>query len=252
MGGMQTRSLSGIDKDAIRRCFYTTTTMREVPGREPNRECVGENYIDVHSIGKKTTRYLDFQYSLSPLTRRDSCKYQEDYIALPLGDNKINSALAQNFKERGASGGKGADTPMDGRTKYEDDYLAFTTELMKTANQPNQKPPRELTKTLGGSGKMMEVKSHEQRIIVPPNLALAKSVRAPLPRPGLDIGGAARCVPKRTFYQREFGPEQAARSIEAITRSASTPQLDTRGAGELCKDPRVFGMRRFPYMMPGK
>eukprot|EP00405_Crypthecodinium_cohnii_P011798 CAMPEP_0206432234 /NCGR_PEP_ID=MMETSP0324_2-20121206/7805_1 /ASSEMBLY_ACC=CAM_ASM_000836 /TAXON_ID=2866 /ORGANISM="Crypthecodinium cohnii, Strain Seligo" /LENGTH=227 /DNA_ID=CAMNT_0053898247 /DNA_START=317 /DNA_END=1000 /DNA_ORIENTATION=- len=227
--------------------------MREVPGRAPNQECVGENYIDVHSIGKKTTRYLEFQHSRSPLTTREACKYQKDFKPLPLGDNIINREMADVFKNGLSSGGKvGVDAKMDTRTQAEDDWHVYSPRAIRNANQQNLKPPQELTNTLGAMGSLLETVSHEQRNYPRPNLALAKAERAPQPRPGLEIGGAPRPVRTATAYRRQHGPEQQRLADVMARRSASSPELERIGGFVLNKDPEIFMVKRLPNVMPGK
>jgi len=141
---------------------------------------------------------------------------------------------------------------MDGRSKAEDDFRAFTREEMRGANLKNMRPLQELTKTLGGGDTMVELKSHEQTMFQTPNLAMAKSEKAAPPRPGLDIGGGVRSVRPATFYQREHGPAQVRLAQEMARRSASTPDLDRRGFPALNMDPTIFKIKRLPMMMPGK
>lgn len=246
------KAFAAVSKDELVKAYYQTTSMREVPGRTPNAECVGENFIDVHSIGKKTTKYLDFQVSKSPLTQRDCCKYTQDFIPLPLGDNVINKAMAQSFKGGLAAGGRNAiDVPMNTRTKYEDEYKPVEREAMRGAVQRNQKPKQAVTNTLGGTDKLLETTSFTQAKFVTPNLELAKAERAAQPRPGLDIGGGVKHAGRKTAYQREHGPAQVA-AARAMARSASTPELESLGFPPMHRDPAIFQIRRGPFLMPGK
>lgn len=243
-------AFSAVPKDQLLKAYYQTTSMREVPGRAPNQECVGENYIDVHSIGKKTTRYMDYQLNKAPLIQRDACKYTQEFVTLPLGDNKVNTEMAASFKGGLAVGMKTVDAPLDGRTKYEDDFMMYSGEAMAGANCPNQKPPQERTYTLGLAHKLLETKSHEQRNLVAPNLELAKSERASLPRPGLDIGGSAKRVRSTTVMNRELN--LVVHHARTMDRTVSTPEVDARGLPALHTDTDIFKMKRIPNMMPGK
>jgi len=241
---------AAVSKEALVKAFYRTTSQREVPGRTPNAACVGENYIDIHNVGKRKTKYLDFQQSRSPLTTREACKYTKDFVPLPLGDNVINRAMAASFKG-GLNAGKAAlEVPMDGRSKYEDDFNPFPVDEMVWARQKTSKPPHELTNTLAGSGQLMETKSHEHTKMVPPNLRLAKAERAEQPRPGLDIGGGARAAPRFTVDKRQYAI--AAAVARSMPRSLSTPEVDHSAFPPLHRDPEVFQMKRTPFAMPGK
>ncbi|CAE8620276.1 unnamed protein product, partial [Polarella glacialis] len=117
------RSLLAVTADEIRKSQYETTAMRATPVRPLSQEIVGENFLNVHAIGQKETRYLPFAVNVAPLTNRLACKYTQDYIPLPLGDKAINKGLAANFKAGNKSGGAaGSAAPMDGFTMSETDY----------------------------------------------------------------------------------------------------------------------------------
>merc|ERR1719277_2589327 len=105
--------------------YYQTTSQRDVCGRAPCAVARGENFDNVHSIGKKTTKYLEFQQSTAPLLSRDACHYHKEFTPHPLGDCEMNRALAQQFKGGLAAGGKaGIDRPLDGMSINETDLRA--------------------------------------------------------------------------------------------------------------------------------
>mmetsp|Transcript_64067 Transcript_64067/g.144605 ORF Transcript_64067/g.144605 Transcript_64067/m.144605 type:complete len:89 (-) Transcript_64067:9-275(-) len=64
--------LSAVSKEEARRIYYQTSYQHDVPGRMPSEEDRGENFIDVHSIGRRTNKYMDFQLSTAPLLNRNA------------------------------------------------------------------------------------------------------------------------------------------------------------------------------------
>merc|ERR1719198_1347858 len=98
-------SLSVVPKDKLLQAVYQTQSMRDWKPmkktsltEELHAKAKGENYDDVHSIGKKDTKYMKCQINTAPLTNRQACKYTQDFGPLPLGDKQINSELAANWK----------------------------------------------------------------------------------------------------------------------------------------------------------
>ncbi|CAJ1380040.1 unnamed protein product [Effrenium voratum] len=92
------QALAAVDKDQVRKAYYETTSSRALPGREVSEEIRGENFLNVHCIGQRNTRYLQWTRNFAPLTTRVACHHTKTYVPLPLGDNKINMDLAKSFK----------------------------------------------------------------------------------------------------------------------------------------------------------
>merc|ERR1719333_1288957 len=43
-----------------------------------------ENFDQIHSMGKKNTKYMKFHPSRAPLVDRTACRYTQEYIASAL------------------------------------------------------------------------------------------------------------------------------------------------------------------------
>lgn len=263
------KSMSCIPKDKLVQCIYQTQAMRDWQPMKKTavvdelfRNCKGENFDDVHSIGKKDTRYLKCQINTAPLTNRQACKYTQDFIPLPLGDKQINTELANNWKNMRAAGPRTADAPMAG-------HKTTSEEAWDAKKSPQQmweegqkyggiRPTNKLTKTIPGSGYLMELKSHEQTHFKVPDLRLAKSERALPPRPGLDIGGAVGAVRCPTAYVREFGkaPKINREKPYVSKRMNGGPPPDlppgTDGLQYLSLDKKMYTMKRTPFVAPGE
>lgn len=243
------KAFSAVSRDQLLKAYYQTTSSRDVPGKVPTNGSTGENYNDIHNIGRRKTKYMDFQQSRSPLQARDSCVYNKDFTPLPLGDCAINKALAAQFKGGLAAGGgkHGVDLPMDGWSTNEADLRAHRPEDMRRAKLPSSQNPQEKTDTLNGCGGLLETKSHEQRVMMKPDMNIARARRAPKPPGNLELG-AKHGVHLRSYY----GSEHSLGSLQSPARSASTPELDGAGFPPLSSDPEIFRVRRAPHMMPGK
>lgn len=245
--GPSLKAMNTVPQDQLLKVFYQTTSMREVPGRAPSAVCVGENFDNVHNVGRKQTRYLDFQQSRAPLLSRDACQSTRDFTPLPLGDCVVNRALATQFKGGLAMSQKGVDVPMDGWSIAETDWHDRDVEDMRRA-RPSGMPQssQEPTQTLNGCGGLLETVSHTQRTLREPNMAIAKARREKKPDGNLVLG-AKHANRLRTAYRAEFVP-----ASPSMARAASTPELDGRGFPPLNHDPEISKVKRLPTMMPGR
>jgi len=282
----------GFSKDVMSQAFFRTMSSTGVPGHMPNFEDRGENFDQIHSIGKRKTRYLDFQYSKSPLTDRTGCTHTRSFTPHILGDNIVNKELAKNFKEGLATGGKGADATLDGRSVHED-YTPMVGEKLMTAKPASCRPPKELTKTLGGCPELLlETVSYYHQNFKTPPLELAKPTKVVLPEPCWKLRGDTQegdygHLPTtgrkfHTGYSKEFkkGMDEQMKNInvqadEAVfIRSAHqskkinkcTSDRFARSASEACKrggqplhgapkfDNSIFEvhMKRNPFSAPGR
>eukprot|EP00439_Symbiodinium_sp_Y106_P001070 s8151_g1.t1 len=159
-------------------------THRSLAAVSQEAEIRGENYLNVHAIGQRNTKYLQWTRSVAPLTNRLACHHTQQFQPLALGDNKINSDLAASFKAGWQKSKGGSQAVMDSRTVYEDTFVGCDTEALADARQPNRKPPQKLTSTVCPPGELLETKSHEQRHFQAPRLDLLKAERVPPPRHG--------------------------------------------------------------------
>mmetsp|Transcript_53682 Transcript_53682/g.125116 ORF Transcript_53682/g.125116 Transcript_53682/m.125116 type:complete len:254 (-) Transcript_53682:59-820(-) len=239
------RALAAVSKDEVRQFYYQTTSDRALYERPLSTEIRGENYLNVHAIGQRNTKYLQWTRNLAPLTNRLSCHHTEQYVPLPLGDNKINSDLAASFKAGWQKSKGGSNAVMDSTTLYEDVFVGCGTDELAAARQPNKKPPQKLTSTVCPPGDLLESKSHEQRHFQAPRQDILKAERVPPPRQCLVLGGSAIDPPKKSAYKREHVP----------LRTLSSPEIHaTRNERPVAQlvNLDVLQLRRNPYMSPGQ
>ncbi|CAE7261544.1 unnamed protein product [Symbiodinium sp. CCMP2592] len=239
------RALAAVSQEAVRRCYYETSSDRALHARPLSEEIRGENYLNVHAIGQRNTKYLQWTRSVAPLTNRLACHHTQQFQPLALADNKINTDLAASFKAGWQKSKGGSQAVMDSRTVYEDTFVGCDTEALAGARQPNRKPPQKLTSTVCPPGELLETKSHEQRHFQAPRLDLLKAERVPPPRPLLEMGGAPRDPPKRSAYVREHILLRSVSSPEVFATRAERPQAQLVNLD-------VLELRRNPYMSPGQ
>ncbi|CAK9080707.1 unnamed protein product [Durusdinium trenchii] len=238
------RALDAVGKDELRKAYYETTSNRALPSRMGSQEIRGENFLNVHNIGQRNTKYLQWTRNFAPLTTRVSCHHTQSYVPLPLGDNKINSDLAASFKKGWQQSKGGSMATMDNTTMYEDDFPGMSKKELLGARQPNRKPAQTLTQTVAPPGELLELQSHEHRHFKKPRAELAKNPRVPPPRQALEMGGAPVDPPKLTTYVREH-----------IWLTASEPELrptkaEKRKVQEVNME--ILNIRRNPYTSPGQ
>lgn len=249
-----------ITKEQMQRLYYRTTQSTDVPGRQPQKEA-DENFLDIHNIGQRPTKYFPVDGFTAPLVNRLACRYTKDFVPLPLGDNQVNKALAANFKAGVGASTQALYKPIAAEPLSHQDFPEFPLEEMRKCKQTNCKPKAGLTNTLGGLGGSLITKSHEQTMLREPRRDLAKSRREKQPRPGLDIGGEGRPVRGRTDYDRQFGVEQAERGRNFLKKEASLPALGFWKSGQVpslavpdTHPVMLAGLtfKRYPHMSPGQ
>eukprot|EP00927_Polykrikos_kofoidii_P079936 TRINITY_DN7678_c0_g1_i1.p1 TRINITY_DN7678_c0_g1~~TRINITY_DN7678_c0_g1_i1.p1 ORF type:complete len:254 (+),score=13.54 TRINITY_DN7678_c0_g1_i1:143-904(+) len=224
--------------------LYYRTQVSDLPFHKPTQEQRGENFIDIHGVGQRASKYLEYQERTAPLLNRLACTYTQGYTALPLGDNVVNKALARSFKEgTGSNQSTQNPIPLDSRTSYDDTFKELTSSDLKKAVQKNQQPPFEKTFTVCPPGELLEQKSHAHRLFGKPYDGL-KSIPAVPPMPGLYIGGAAKNVPIKSSQGVAH-----TRDAVRVPRSSSTPTLGLTPLPP--QDPNICRMKRTVYSMPG-
>merc|ERR1712032_520094 len=143
-----------------------------------------ENMDQIHNMGKKSTKYMEYQAMRAPLVDRTACLYFRDFNPKPVGDSVFNKELAENFK----GGHRLASTPSFGLTSsYADNFVDLSPKQRRSAKVKSQGPKKLLTQTLGGTGDFLEPVSMSHSKHSP--LAKAKSAVTLHPHPNLTCAG---------------------------------------------------------------
>jgi len=249
-----------LTREQMQRLYYRTTQSTDVPGRQPAKD-PDENFQDIHNIGQRPTKYFPVDGFKAPLVNRLACNYTKSYQPLPLGDNIVNKALAENFKTGLSATIQALYKPLGGEISSHTDFPEHEVEAMRAAKPRNFKPAKVVTNTLNGLGTLLVKESHEHRNFKEPRRDLAKSRREKQPRPGLDIGGGAVNPRGRTDYDRQYGIEQAERGRNFLKKESSLPALGFWKSGQVpslavpdmhpvMREGQSF--KRVPMMSPGQ
>jgi len=208
-----------------------------------------ENFDQIHSVGKKNTKYMKFHPSRAPLVDRTACKYNQEFHAHPLGDCATNKALAENFKQGGGS--KTMSSPFLGlKSSYMETFAGHDHPAMKAAKQRSCAPRKVLTQTLGGTGGMLEMVSNSHNDHRAPPMHLAKPGEVMIPKPNITLtekqgGGFFRSQAKRDFVNPAI---YAASMPSSLTQPMEFPKLP----GGVVDDEMIYNCRRACFLSPGQ
>jgi len=238
-------SFSHLNQDDVRKACFATRQSEEHHWRQPTQEYIGENFMEIHGLGQRKSKYMEFPDKKAPLINRLACTHTQAFCPLPLGDNKVNKALAASFATKNDKGPSMC--KMDGTTCLDDDYPEYDIVQMRKAKQKLQKPAFAFTHTVCPAGPLQETKTHYGLKFSDPNTDEmdARNPPAKPPTPGLYLGGAPRDVAKKTNNMRTH-------TLEAVKprRVKSQPGLSLTAMAPV--DPEVLTRQRVGYMAPGQ
>lgn len=248
-------AIKSVSQSDLVKLTYSTAYKTGVPGKVTSPVDKWENFIDIHNVGKKDTKYMKFQKMTAPLLDRSACGNRRDFVALPLGDNIINKELAENFKGGLKGGAAGLDVSAKNDSSYKGEFVAFSPERSKSAKPRSFKPKQSRTSTITGMTDLLETKGTSHMTYTTPEASLAKAAEIVLAKPNLGFAGSWQGPPPKSAYKHEFcrsGKNQQ------LGKSASTPEIGRLGGHEddrpsvlLPDDHPSFQMRRMVYMSPG-
>jgi len=75
-----------VSQSDIGKFYFRTSNEDHFSGQPVHEAARTENMSELHHIGEKDTKHLDFPLKQAPLRNRDSCKYSNDFAAKPLGE----------------------------------------------------------------------------------------------------------------------------------------------------------------------
>mmetsp|Transcript_41889 Transcript_41889/g.96087 ORF Transcript_41889/g.96087 Transcript_41889/m.96087 type:complete len:259 (+) Transcript_41889:136-912(+) len=240
-------AMEQLDKETLRRLYFQTHKQSEFIDRGISEDERGENFLEVHNMGKQAkSKYMAYQFNTAPLVDRSACKYNRDFIPLPLGDNITNRELANCFKVGVNTGGRRIQAPLIGRSLYAETFVNIPQKEMRAARQKSCKQVQGVTRTVGGTGDMLETKSFFHETFGVPNAKLAKAREVHLPEGNLQVGASLTDLPESS-YKSAF-----TRSAAKMMRSTSVPQVTPVLDPRLEVPEEIFTTRRVGYMSPGQ
>mmetsp|Transcript_94148 Transcript_94148/g.206200 ORF Transcript_94148/g.206200 Transcript_94148/m.206200 type:complete len:682 (-) Transcript_94148:51-2096(-) len=222
-----------VSEDAIRHLYFSTTHERTFQGKELPDAGRTENMLDVHWIGQRPTKYLKHHLNEAPLFNRDSCHYTQEYVPLPLGDNRINAQLAASFKgvsQKSKLTGP-SDAKLSGETKYSQDFRPHSAAQMRGCKQRSYKPKEaKRATTLSTGGPLLESKSASHEQFQTPELSLAKNERVPPPRGCLYVSLLESAGLSKTAYQEQYVNPGRSSSCPAAKKMKRRTRVKSRMA----------------------
>jgi len=234
----------------INKVYFASTSKSQFnwdSGTMPEEDRM-ENFDQIHSVGKKNTKYLKYQASKAPLVDRTACKYNQEFTTKPLGDCETNKALAENFKQGGM--GKTMSSPFLGlKSSYMETFVQHHPTSMRSAKAKSCAPRKVLTETLGGAGGMLETVSNCHSSHRAPPMHLAKPGEVVLPKPNLTLtertNGLFRSQAKRDFVNPAM---YSASMPSSFKQPIEFPKLPSN----VVDDDTIYNCRRACFLSPGQ
>jgi hypothetical protein len=229
-------ALADLSQEDIRRFFYQTQTSSEFQAPAVTEDALWENFLSIHMIGRRDSKYMKYQYKQAPLCQRTLCEHTRAYHPHDISDHAVTGQLANEIKLKQGVGRSKVKVPFAGVTKYADDYKKYSREQARGAKRPSAKPVYP-TNDFGipyhpllGSEKLEETVSHEHKQFRAHPLELAKAEKAKPPKANLRL--VDHLVPQTTAYREEFFSEKGCprRPLRKPVRCKSAPA--TRGPVE--------------------
>lgn len=210
---------------------YGTNAARGTTGERQERDT---NFIDIHGMGARDTKYMKFQKKTAPLLDRSACSSSRAFVTHPLDQARLNSMFALDGKAP-LINLAGSPAAGDAKSMYASSHQGFSDQQMRTARSLTTKPKDTRTSTITNVNDLAEVRprSHVDfvhhntgRLISTGVLTIGCGRGKAAPRANLGFTGGWDGEPPRTTYQ-EF------------TRVGSAPTLGTMS--RTC--PEGFGLR---------
>lgn len=241
-------AIKGLSPEDLKFFTYRTTYSTGVSGRVAQAEDKGENFLDVHGIGRKDTKYMKYQKAVAPLLDHSACSTRRDFVPLPLGDHEINSQLAKSFAGGVQSSKKSLNIEFKNESQYSLDFGPLEPEKIRSAKQKSTKPKQGRTRTISSMNEMMETRPMSHLTFAPPHAELARAAEIVLAKGNLCVSGW-NGPPATTSYHTEFGRSQTSSAPALVSMSQLTGALPKE---LLPADDPAFKIRRACFLSPGQ
>jgi len=237
-------AIRSVSQGDLRRLTYGTSYRVGVPGKVMRESDKWENFMDLHGIGRRDTKYMKFQKMTAPLLDRSATTGARDYVELPIGDNVINAELAENFKGNVNAGKVGLDVSAKNLSTYAAEHGSLSPTQARHAKPRSYKPRSTRTSTITGMTDLMETRPTSHVVHSAPDASLAKAAEIVLAKPNLNLAGSWPGEPAKTMYRHEFQRHASAPSLAVSEEPRGHPAL-------LPADHESFRIKRMTYMSPG-
>lgn len=201
-----------LSKEEVQRFFFKTAMKAQFtpPDWTPDAGC--ENFLDVHMIGRKDSKYMKYQNRTAPLCDRTLCEHTRAYIPHDLSDFSVTKEMATFVKSKQGVGRPNVTHPLDGNTRYTEEFKKFSKKQARSAIRETYVPVVSCTDDgrpshpLRGTDRLEEKRSRGHLDYGPHPLELAKAEQAAAPKETL--GPVGRLLPPSTAYREEFFHEK--------------------------------------------
>lgn len=243
-------AISSVSKEDLIKLTYGTSYKNGVTGKTQSETDKWENFIDVHGIGRRDSKYMWYQKQTAPLLDRSACTSRRDFTQHPLGANVVNRLLAKEFAA-GQSGGPGL-CPLAAKlsSHYQEKFGGFEPERAKAAIQESCRPSPDMTTTVTAMKDLFETRALSHVSYSLPDGSCSKPSEILLPPPNLGFVGTSQGPSAKSSYSRQF---------RGFRHATSTPQIgklggpaDVRPSVLLPDGHPSLSMRRLPHMSPGQ
>jgi len=228
-------AMSGLSREEIQRFFYQTQQAREFLGTQAPEDAKCENFMDIHIVGQRDSKYMKYQHKHAPLLTRENCEHTRAYVGHDLSDHAVAGEIADLVKSKQGVGRPRAQPAFCAQTKYHDDYRRFTRAEARAAVRQGYVPIIPCTDDgrpshpLRGTDRLEEICSHEHEQFQAHPLNLAKAEKASAPKASLGpvADNRPNLVALSTAYREEFFSEKGVprRPLRKPTRCKSAPTL---------------------------
>lgn len=153
-----------LSKRDLERLYWKTSNQQHFEGRQHTEEDLNESLDQVHLVGQRDTKHMEYQEKRAPLVDRTACSYTTEFIAKPAGDSAANRIFAEGLKGNFVL--KSAPS-LGTQTTYHDAFnQGRTEEELRKAKFPPQGDRQARTRpilTCGGSREKVSYTQSEHR-----------------------------------------------------------------------------------------
>jgi hypothetical protein len=243
----------------LNRLYFRTTSnesMKDTTKQEGFVLEQAENLGQVHAIGKKTTKYLPYQYKQSPLCGKDDCWYAKDFVQRE-SSCSTNRALAESFKNGYNGLVVNPKMPlMERSSALHQQFKKYSKDELKSSRQLSRAPKQEVTKTTGGVDMSLDASSSESHQVHRAHPCTFGKSQKYIAQNNLCVSG----IPDRDSYRTTYGSNFLNRQLKNYSkRSASAPSLglpvgslDLPSEHAAIGDPEIVMTRQNIFTSSGK
>jgi hypothetical protein len=230
--GVTQSALHAVSESDLKKLLYKTTSGDSAKGGSVGLEedARAVNFLDVHGMGTRDTKYMKLQVKTAPLLGRTACSSSATFTAHPLDQASMNSDYAKSKKKLGQTlnpAGQGFMDFKEIKSDYMSTHTPFSPEQMRVAKSPNFKAKDPRTRTLTSITDMMEVRPrshgdfchHNTEGLLKTGVIVLGSKGKAAPRGNLYYEGGFDAELPKTEYQ-QFGLARG-RSLPSFTFTES-------------------------------